>query len=65
MMIKPYSDVKMANYLVENRPKMNVDETRLFLTMVASVNKDDIELNTLKIPVSEFAELWGLDPDGA
>ena len=65
MMIKPHSDVKMANYLVENRPKMNVDETRLFLTMVASVNKDDIELNTLKIPVSEFAELWGLDPDGA
>lgn len=65
MLIKPHSDVKMANYLVENRPKMNVDETRLFLTMVASVNKDDIELNTLKIPVAEFAELWGLDPDGA
>lgn len=65
MMIKPYSDVKMANYLVENRPKMNVDETRLFLTMVASVNKDDIELNTLKIPVSEFAELWGISLDNA
>lgn len=65
MMIKPYSDVKMANYLVENRPRMNVDETRLFLTLVASVNKDDIELNTLNIPVSEFAALWGIPLDAA
>lgn len=65
MMIKPYSDVKQANYLVENRPKMNTDETRLFLTLVASVNKNDTELNELQIPVSEFAELWGLDENGA
>lgn len=65
MMIKPQSDVKMANYLVENRPKMNVDETRLFLTLVASINKDDIELNVLQIPVSEFAELWEIPIDAA
>lgn len=59
------TNVVQANYLLENRPRMNKDETRLFLTIISMINKDDSELSPLEIPVKDFAELWDVDENAA
>lgn len=60
MIVKEKSNIVQANHLIENRPNFTKDETRLFLTIIASINKDDEDFKPLHIPVSEFAELWGI-----
>lgn len=57
--------VKQANYLIENKPKMTKDETRLFLTIVSMVKENDKDFKTYKIPVLDFADLWGIDINSA
>ena len=63
--VKENTNIVQSNFLIENRPKFTLDETRLFLTIVGAINKDDEELRPFEIPVSEFAELWDLDRDAA
>ena len=65
MRVKEHSNIVQANFLLENRPKFTKDETRLFLTIVGSVNKDDEDFKQLEIPVSEFANLWGIESNAA
>lgn len=57
--------VKQANYLIENRPKMTKDETRLFITIVSMIRENDEDLKPYNIPVSEFANLWEIPEDSA
>lgn len=65
MFVSENSNIVQANFLVENRPSLTKDETRLFLTIVASVNKDTEDFKPIQIPVAEFADLWGIDPKNA
>ncbi|MBQ8245774.1 MAG: replication initiation protein [Lachnospiraceae bacterium] len=61
MNITENTNIVQSNYLVENRPSLTKDETRLFLTIIGAINKDDSEFNLLQIPVKEFAALWGME----
>ena len=65
MQVKENTNIVQANFLLENRPKFTLDETRLFLTIIGSINKDDENFTQLEIPVSEFAELWGVESNAA
>lgn len=65
MIVKKHTNVVQANHLVENRPNFTKDETRLFLTVIGAINKDDDDFKPLKIPVTEFADLWGIDSKNA
>lgn len=65
MQVKENTNIVQANFLLENRPKFTLDETRLFLTIIGSVNKDDEKFTQLEIPVSEFADLWGVESNAA
>lgn len=65
MIVKENTSIVQANFLIENRPRFTKDETRLYLTIIGAVNKDDAEFKPLEIPVSEFAELWGMDSSAA
>lgn len=65
MQITEKTKIVQSNFLVENRPQFTKDETRLFLTVIGSINKDDENFNVLKIPVREFADLWQLDTKNA
>lgn len=65
MQVKENTNIVQSNFLLENRPKFNMDETRLFLTIIGAVNKDDENFTQLEIPVSEFAELWGVESNAA
>lgn len=65
MQIKETSNIVQANYLIENRPKFTKDETRLFLTILGAINKDDVDFKPLKISVAEFADLWNVDSKNA
>lgn len=65
LMLKEKTNIVQSNFLIENRPKLTLDETRLFLTIVGSINKDDDSLKPLEIPVSDFTDIWGIDPNGA
>ena len=61
MQVKENTNIVQSNFLLENRPKFTKDETRLFLTIVGAINKDDEDFKPLEISVSEFADLWGMD----
>lgn len=61
MQVKEKTSIVQANFLIENRPKLTLDETRLFLTIIGSINKDDADFKPLEVPVAEFAKLWGID----
>lgn len=65
MIVKENTTIVQANFLIENRPRFTKDETRLYLTIIGAVNKDDTDFKSLEIPVSEFAELWGMDSSAA
>lgn len=65
MQVKENTNIVQSNFLLENRPKFNMDETRLFLTIIGAVNKDDENFSQLEIPVSEFADLWGVESNAA
>lgn len=65
MIVKENTNIVQANFLIENRPRFTKDETRLYLTIIGAVNKDDTDFKPLEIPVSEFAELWGMDISAA
>ena len=65
MIVKENTNIVQANFLIENRPKFTKDETRLYLTIIGAVNKDDSDFKPLEIPVSEFADLWGMDISAA
>lgn len=65
MIVKENTNIVQANFLIENRPKFTKDETRLYLTIIGAVNKDDTDFKPLEIPVSEFADLWGMDSSAA
>ena len=65
MQVKENTNIVQANFLLENRPKFTLYETRLFLTIIGSINKDDENFTQLEIPVSEFAELWGVESNAA
>lgn len=59
--VKENTNIVQSNFLLENRPKFTKDETRLFLTIIGAINKDDEDFKQLEIPVLEFAELWGME----
>lgn len=59
--VKDNTNVVQANALLENRPKFTKDETRLFLTILGTINKDDDDFAIIEIPVMEFAEMWEID----
>lgn len=61
MNISEKTNIVQSNYLVENRPSLSKDETRLFLTIIGAINKGDEDFKLLQIPVSEFAALWGIE----
>lgn len=65
MQVKENSNIVQANYLIENRPRFTKDETRLFLTILGAINKDDVDFKPLKISVAEFADLWNVDSKNA
>lgn len=65
MQVKENTNIVQSNFLLENRPKFSMDETRLFLTIIGAVNKDDENFSQLEIPVSEFADLWGVESNAA
>lgn len=52
--------VYQANYLINHRESMGRDENRLFLSLVSQIGKDD-NLLTYRIPVSVFAQTWGIN----
>lgn len=55
--------VVQANYLIEHRIGMTKDENRFFLSLVSLISGKDDNTLTYQIPVSDFAETWGIDPD--
>ena len=59
------TNIVQANHLIENRPKMNLHETRLLITIIGMINKEDKEFKLLEIPVREFADLWDIDENAA
>ena len=65
MNVTEKTTIVQANYLLENRPKMTLNETRLFLTMLAHIKKTDDDLKPIEIPVREIAELWEMDDKSA
>ena len=65
MVVSENTNIVQANSLVEHRPNFTKDETRLFLTIIGAINKDDDDFKPLKIPVSKFANLWGIDSKNA
>lgn len=65
MQVKENTNIVQSNFLLENRPKFTMDETRLFITIIGAVNKDDEDFSQLEIPVTEFASLWGVESNAA
>ena len=65
MQVKENTSIVQSNFLLENRPKLTKDETRLFITIIGAINKDDEDFKQLEIPVKEFAELWGVESNAA
>lgn len=65
MQVKGNTNIVQSNFLLENRPKLTKDETRLFITIIGAVNKDDEDFKPLEIPVMEFARLWGMEINAA
>lgn len=65
MNVTKETNVAQSNFLIENRPALTKDETRLFLTVIATINKDASEFEFLQVPVKDFADLWGIDPKNA
>lgn len=65
-MIKKENNIIQSNFLIENKITMTKDETRLFLAIVSLVDSKNDEFNTIyKVPVKEFAEIWGMNLDAA
>ena len=65
MQITENTKVYQSNFLIENRPALTKDETRLFLTIIAVINKEGDADNIFKVPVGDFAALWGVDTKNA
>lgn len=59
------TNIVQANHLIENRPRMSLHETRLLITIIGMINKEDKEFKLLEIPVREFADLWDIDENSA
>lgn len=59
------SNVVQSNYIIEHKPKMTEDEQKMFLTLVATINKDDEDFKPLKLRVTDIISLWGLPQKSA
>ena len=58
--------VYQANYLIENRPQMSKDELRLYITILSLISRNaDSFGQILRIPVSEFSTIWGIQRDSS
>ena len=65
MKVTEETNIVQSNFLIEIRPALTKDETRLFLTIIATINRDDSEFEFLQVPVKEFADLWSIDTKNA
>lgn len=59
------SNVVQSNYLIEHKPKMTEDEHKMFLTLVASINKDDEDFKNIKLKVTDIIDLWEIPQKNA
>jgi plasmid replication initiation protein len=57
--------VTQSNQLVEARYNLPLSEQRLILTMIARIQPEDEDFKPYKIPIKEFAEFMGIDPNSA
>lgn len=59
------TNVVQSNYLIENKPKMSLDELKMFSTLVATVNKDDQDFKNIKVKVTDVIDLWEIPQKNA
>lgn len=63
--IRPTSNIVQANYLIEHKPKMSLDEMRMFETLLSSINKDDQDFKRIRLKVTDVIRLWGVPQKNA
>lgn len=56
------TNVVQSNYLISHKEHWTVAEERVFMTVLAMVNKGDEALHRYKIPVKTLVDLWGVNP---
>lgn len=59
------SNVVQSNYLIENKPKMTLDELKMFSTLVSTINKNDLDLKNIKLKVTDIINLWEIPQKNA
>lgn len=59
------SNVVQSNFLIENKPKMTLDELKMFSTLVATINKDDQDFRNVKLKVTDVIDLWEIPQKNA
>lgn len=64
-MIKSENKIIQSNYLIENKPRMSIDESRLFLSVISLIDRDDKEFKIYDIAVTDFAKTWQISADAA
>lgn len=52
--------IKKANNLIESRYKFDIWETRVFVSVLGKIQREDNDFKTYKITYREMIEMWGL-----
>ena len=52
--------IKKSNQLIEARYKFDVWESRMFLSVLANIRKEDIDFNTYRIWYRDIIKIFGL-----
>jgi len=52
--------IKKSNEFIESRYKLDIWETRVFLSILGKINKDDIDFKPYRLSYKEIIETWGL-----
>ena len=65
MTIKQQLTVTKHNHLNEASYRLTLDEKRLILTSIANIHQGDKIPNEIEIKASDFAEMWGINPDSS
>ena len=59
------SNVVQSNFLIENKPKMTLDELKMFSTLIATINKEDQDFRKIKLKVTDVIDLWEIPQKNA
>lgn len=56
--------IVQANYLIDKKGRMSIDEMRVYYSMLRLIKKEDTDFKRMVIPIKDICEDWGIDENG-